>query len=224
MYQGVKTWNPVVGCNFLCIYCDKSFQKQMRRQMRRCFKCYLYTPHFHPERLNRLPNSKIIFVCGFSDVAHAKEEWLEQILEVIEQNTSKTFYIQTKDPAVYQKFDFPDNVLKGVTLETNLDKYHSPSLFVDYESISKAPKPSERIKRISEVDYITVEPVLDFSEEFASIIAEFSPIFVYIGYDNHNCHLPEPTVKKTVELTEELKRRKVEVIEKTIRPAWYETF
>lgn len=221
MYEGVKTWNPIVGCNFLCLYCDPSFQKQMRRQKQRCFDCYTYTPHFHPERLNKLPNAKTIFTCAFSDIACAEEEWIEKVLDVVRNNQSRIFYIQTKDPAIFDKFDFPNNVLKGVTIETDLDRFETPSLFVDYTDLSRAPTPSKRIKALSYVDYITIEPILDFSQDFASVIREIKPKFVYIGYDNHNTNLPEPELQKTRNLLDELGKF-VEVRVKTLRRAWYE--
>lgn len=54
MYATSKSrWNPWAGCNFGCIYCKTSFQKQAKRQKHRCLDCYNYALHAHPERLNK---------------------------------------------------------------------------------------------------------------------------------------------------------------------------
>jgi len=31
MYPDTKTWNPFVGCNYDCVYCEKSFKRQFKR-------------------------------------------------------------------------------------------------------------------------------------------------------------------------------------------------
>ncbi|ADB57973.1 DUF5131 family protein [Archaeoglobus profundus] len=226
MYEGVKTWNPFVGCRFGCVYCKPSFQRQAKRQKRRCELCYRYEPHFHPERLNKVPKAKVVFACAYGDIAFAKVEWLEQILETIEKHDDKTFYLQTKDPRVFEALNdicgFPKNVLLGITLETNLDEFNTPSRFKKYEEISKAPKPEDRWITPNLIDYVTIEPILDFDlETFVYWIRCLSPKFVYIGYDNHNCKLPEPRGEKTLSLIRELSKF-TEVRLKTIRPAWYE--
>ncbi|WP_456469669.1 DUF5131 family protein [Archaeoglobus sp.] len=221
MYENVKTWNPFVGCRFNCVYCIPSFQRQAKRRRKWCELCYRYEPHFHPERLNRVPNAEVIFACAYGDIAHAKSEWVEQILDTIEQHEDKTFYIQTKDPRVFELYCFPPNVKLGITLETNLDEFDTPSRFRRYIEISDAPSPETRVVQSYLVDYVTIEPILDFSSEFAKLLKFMNPEFVYIGYDNHNCKLPEPPLKKTLELIEKLKKF-TEVRLKTIRPAWWE--
>jgi len=229
MYSGVKTWNPYVGCRFNCIYCVPSFQRQAKRRRRWCEKCYEYKPHFHPERLSRLPNTKVIFACAYGDIAFANLDWVDEIIKVIENHPEKTFYLQTKDPEAFRNFNdiygLPDNLLLGVTLETNEDIFMTPSRFRHYHQISLAPSPRKRLNCIMEIrnliDYITIEPILDFSWSFLEDLRTVNPRFIYVGYDNHNCQLPEPTQNKTMKLIEEL-RKFTEVRLKTIRPAWFE--
>jgi len=225
MYSGVKTWNPYVGCRFNCVYCVPSFQRQAKRRKKWCEMCYHYEPHFHPERLNRVPNTKTIFACAYGDIAFARLEWLGKIVEVIKRHEDKTFYLQTKRPVVFEElaeyYGIPDNVKLGITLETNLSEFNTPSEYKHYYEISKAPEPEMRVSTKAKIDFVTVEPILDFDDWLPRYIRSLSPEFVYIGYDNHNCKLPEPTQDKTMKLIEEL-RKFTEVRLKTIRPAWFE--
>ena len=69
---------------------------------------------------------------------------------------------------------------------------------------------------------VVVEPILEFDqEEFTEAIREMSPSFVYIGYDNYGCKLPEPRLEKMLEFISRL-RGFTDVRVKTIRKAWYE--
>jgi len=232
MYEGVKTWNPFVGCKFDCVYCKPSFQRQAKRRKKWCELCYQYKPHFHPERLNRVPNVRTIFACGYGDISHARIDWLGRILEVIEKHEDKTFYLQTKNPDVFltiaNHIGIPKNIKLGVTLETCVDEFSTPSKYRKYSEISRAPKPTDRLRKIFfhagswRIDYVTIEPILDFPlNEFVSWLQHLKPEFVYIGYDNWNCRLPEPQLKKTLKLIEELEKF-TEVRLKTIRKAWWE--
>lgn len=67
MYPDTKSWNPFVGCLHDCNYCKYTFKRQMKRQKQRCYTCWEYKPHEHPERLKPGKISGrhgIIFVCG----------------------------------------------------------------------------------------------------------------------------------------------------------------
>lgn len=227
MYEGVKTWNPYVGCKFDCVYCKPSFQRQAKRRKKWCEKCYSYEPHFHPERLKRVPNAEVIFACAYGDIAFAHLSWIDDILQTIELHPDKTFYLQTKDPAIFEKlsdfYDLPDNLKLGVTLETDDEIFATPSEYKRYYQISNAPSPRKRLNYSIRdlIDYVTIEPILDFSWEFLHELRRTKPEFVYIGYDNHNCRLPEPPREKTLKLIEELEKF-TEVRLKTIRKAWWE--
>ena len=82
MYKDTKTWNPYKGCNFKCIYCEKSFQLQAKRQKHNCIKCYNYEPHFHPNRINRIPKAELVFACGNGDISFANLMEKTEILAV----------------------------------------------------------------------------------------------------------------------------------------------
>jgi len=225
MYEGVRTWNPFVGCRFKCIYCRPSFQRLAKRRKKFCELCYRYEPHFHEERLWRIPSGKIIFACAFGDIAFAKEEEIIDILLAIEEQPWKTFYIQSKSgdiiSLIRDNIGVPENVKLGITLETNLHEFNIPGSFKYYWEISQAPFPWRRAEQAGHVDYVTIEPILDFDDNFVDLIRDLEPEFVYIGYDNYNCVLPEPPLEKTLQLIDELKEF-TEVRTKTIRKAWWE--
>jgi DNA repair photolyase len=225
MYEGVKSWNPFVGCRFGCVYCKRSFQRQAKRWRKWCEKCYNYEPHFHPEKLKRMPSAKTIFACAFGDIWWAKDKWIKQILETIAKRKDRTFYLQSKSPDVFARFVdkdlIPENVVLGTTIETSYEQF-------DYDKISQAPHPVERYETMRELSYlgypcyVTIEPILDFDlEEMVEWIRCIKPKLVYVGYDNHGCKLPEPPLEKTLKLIEEL-RKFTEVQLKTIRKAWWE--
>jgi len=69
--------------------------------------------------------------------------------------------------------------------------------------------------------FISIELILDFDLEiFTNWIKEIDPL-VYIGYDNYEWRLSEPTLEKTLNLVNELRKFTLVVV-KTIRNAWSE--
>lgn len=228
MYSdSVKQWNCIIGCNFDCVYCEKSFKRMMKRQKpvidkngkpRGCQQCYDYEPHFHEDRLkDSLPNTKgdeFIWACSSGDIAFAKKEWLDKVLDRIKELPHKTFFMQTKDPSVYLDYEFPDNLMLGITLETNRNNL-----------LSLAPMKAIRYLTFKNLDFprkiVTIEPIMDFDHDiFVGWIKEINPIRVYIGYDTKKCNLPEPLLKKTLKFIQKLETfTKVKL--KEIREARY---
>jgi len=179
-----------------------------------------------------LAHNLVVHNCAYGDVAFAKLEDLKKVIDTIRKHEDRTFYIQTKDPDVFvtiaNHIGIPKNLKLGVTLETCVDEFSTPSKYRKYSEISRAPTPRDRLRKIFfhvgswRINYVTIEPIFDFPlREFVSWIKHIRPEFVYIGYDNHNCKLPEPPLEKTLQLIEEFKKF-TEVKLKTIRPAWHE--
>ena len=217
MYKDARIWNVVVGCYFDCKYCKASFQAQMKRQMpmidkngkkRGCQDCYDYIPHFHEERLTdeyikKLPlthGDEFIWCCSSSDIYFAKKEWIEKILERVRELKNRTFFFQSKAPEVFKKYDFPSNVILGITLETNRD----------YPNISKAPAPDKRYNDFLNLDHprkaVTIEPIMEFDLfPMVMMIKNISPERVYIGYDSRKSNLNEPSLTKTNRLMNTIK-------------------
>ena len=86
MYDNTKTWNPSVGCCYNCIYCEPSFQAQLKRRKRACLDCYEYTPHTHKERLKRIPSAEIVFVSGCGDISFCSPGYTRQIIDRIKEH------------------------------------------------------------------------------------------------------------------------------------------
>jgi uncharacterized Fe-S cluster-containing radical SAM superfamily protein len=221
MYADAQTWNPYKGCEFACSYCVPSFQQQAKRQQKNCKKCAQYKPHTHPDRLDAIPKSKIVFVCGNGDISFCEPAFVRRIIEAIKNHRGKqeqVFYLQSKEPACLKPYLdlLPENVYLVTTLETNRDE--------GYESISKAPPPSKRFKQFLALDYpkkvVTIEPALDFDVEvFASWIEQINPLYVWLGMNSRASavQLPEPSPKKLQEFARLLVDKGIEVRGKHLR-------
>lgn len=218
--HSVKQWSPFVGCEYGCLYCKSSFQAQLKRYGKQnCSSCYTYTPHTHPERLNqRLPKTKFmqfIFTCASGDISFCPRDYMEKILERIEQEPGKTFLLQTKNPAVLDGFVFPKNIVLGITLETNRDS--------GYSVFSKAPMPSQRYKDFLKLRHplkmLTLEPIMEFDMDvMINWIMNINPCMIWLGFNSkHKGMLPEPSIDKVKRLHWNLSRRGFVVILKTIR-------
>ena len=233
MYPETKTWNPFVGCLFDCVYCEPSFKRILKRVAWRirCNECFHYRPHYHPERLRRIPSAPrvsepIIFVCGTGDISFCKESFVREIFKAIDRSkprTKRTYYFQSKDPKGFNKYlDWfnanQDRVILLTTLETNR--------FLDYKKISKAPIPPTRFQDFYELDYprkvVTIEPVLDF--DFRTFIKWFCLLdeqesleYVWFGFDSKKCGLPEPSIKKAQDFVNTLISFEIEVRGKSLR-------
>lgn len=222
MYKNTKTWNPFKGCRFDCTYCKPTFKKQAKRQKRRCMDCYSFVPHYHPERLTKIPSSDIVFVCGNADISFCDPDYTRQIVEAIKQHNRrcphKIYYFQSKRPEYFGQFltDFPGNVILVTTLETNRDD--------GYQLVSKAPVPSERFKQFMNLEYsrkvVTIEPLLDFDVKvFVERILLIKPEYVWIGFNSrpNQVSLPEPSNKKVLAFIRNLRMAGTEVRGKTMR-------
>ena len=222
MYDETKTWNPFKGCLFDCVYCRPSFQQQAKRQMHRCMDCYNYVPHYHPDRLNKIPSKPNIFVCGNSDICFCRRaSFVFDIIEAIKKHNrrrpDKIYYFQSKRPEYFKQFlnDFPTNAVLLTTLETNRDE--------GYRKISKAPVPTERYRQFLSLDFsrkvVTIEPVLDFDlDVFVDWITTINPMYVWLGYNSRSeqVQLPEPDDEKMARFIRQLRKNRIPIKFKTI--------
>ena len=235
MYDNTATWNPFKGCNFNCIYCKPSFQQQSKRWGKNnCKKCYNYEPHFHPERLDRIPSADIIFVCGSGDISFATDEQVDQIIKAIKDHNprkDKTYYFQSKNPKTFKRFKdkLPDNCVLITTIETDKDEFQKYSEENDYflynykEHVSKAPLPRKRLADFWEIEYprkvITIEPIMRFSYNFSAEIKVNKPEYVWIGFNTRpeQVDIPEPSEDQVKRLIKDLMDAGIEVKGKDLR-------
>jgi protein gp37 len=196
------TWNPVIGCLHNCQYCWARALTETR--LRNIEK---YRDGFKPKlvdyELKKRFHRKFVFVSDMGDLFGdwVPKEWIVKVLEAIRNSPRSYFLFLTKNPRRYMEFIdmYPGNVVLGATIETNRE----------YE-VSRAPAHIERYKSMAELPLknklISIEPVMDFDlETFTQWIKDINPAIVYVGYDNYNNRLPEPSLDKTKQLIEKLK-------------------
>ena len=225
LYRDTATWNPFVGCCFDCAYCKPSFQNNHYFVMQHR-DCGLYNPHAHPERLDseKIPNERIVFVCGDSDISFAKPGYMAKVFDVMKQDTKKgrLWLLQTKNPKCLEQYIpmLPENTVLLTTLETDID--------AGYNIFSKAPPPSIRFDDFKSLDYpkkiITVEPIMPFDlDRFVTWISSIAPLAVFIGYNSHprEVPLPEPSMEETLDLIVALKNKGIRVLTKELRKMAY---
>lgn len=214
-----ETWNPITGCLHHCKYCwARLFAETRLKNSKRYNKGFV--PRINVEEFEKKFKGGVVFVSDMGDLFgdFIPDEWIEAVLDHIKRFPKTFFLFLTKNPVRYRNFEFPDNAILGATIETDRDDI--------YDGISQAPKLSERIKAMIELDwdmkFLSVEPILKFSPKFYKKIEKINPFMIYVGYDNYNYKLPEPTLEETTALIRELRDNGFLVFEKTIRRAWYE--
>lgn len=159
-------------------------------------------------------SGKTIFVEHMNDLFADGLPWrlVDRVLSHCNTWPDNTYVFQTKNPANYFIYEdcFLDNLLLGVTIETNREFF----------SISNAPKPYKRYKDfyMGEYDrrFVTVEPIMQFDLDILSNwIIDIKPEFVNIGADSKNSGLTEPTWKEVQGLINVLKENNIEVRQKS---------
>lgn len=208
-----------MGCEFNCSYCTPTFKRQAKRQRKNCNQCYNYTPHCHPERLSKIPGSKIVFVCGSGDISYCPKRFVPKIINALKNHRSRnaqTYYFQSKKPSCLKPFLhlLNPNFAIVTTLETNRDK--------GYKAISKAPLPTTRYKQFLSLKYprkvVTIVPVMDFDVEiFADWMIKLKPEYVWLGFDSKKCKLPEPSEQKLKAFVKILNKHKIKILGKNLK-------
>jgi hypothetical protein len=206
--KDTRAWNPFVGCEFDCVYCEASYKKLVRwnGRCRHCLKCQTYEPHIHPERLDRLPSDRVIFVCSNGDISFCDGAFVEKIVDVMrkDKNRDRVFLLQSKNPACFADIltALPQNVVLMTTLETNRDS--------QYSAISKAPPPSQRfqdfLRLVWDRKALVMEPILRFDlDVILEWTTSLNPEVIFIGLESkRKCTLEEPTALQVQELHSKL--------------------
>lgn len=222
-----KSKNAFVGCLHNCVYCKPSFQRQAKRFEG---KGYDFQPRYHPERLLKAPprteEGEFIFFPSMGDLAFATSIQIQAHIDYAQKYPDRTFLTQSKNPQWFHDYSFPENMILGATVETNMYGFDTPSEYHYYSDISLAPLPHLRLASMATLLHkrkaLTIEPILQFRDyAFLDAIKKVNPELIWVGYDNHNCKLPEPLLSETMSLIKML-REDFDVRTKTLRKAWYE--
>lgn len=202
------TWNPLGGeCKHGCKYCwAKRLTKQYSMQK------YTGEPTLKTNDVYRtFKPTDFVFTCDMSDLfgQWVPSEMIQAVLDIIEKSQAK-FLLLTKNPARYLDFKLPKNAVAGVTIES------------DINSSGCAPDQMSRISAMRSLKHskmVSIEPIMDFSENFPYKVVSMKPDFVAVGYDNYNNGLPEPSLDRVRDLIAVLEEWKIKVYEKTMREA-----
>jgi hypothetical protein len=219
----VPTWTPHPSCLFECSYC---YGPATYARFGRCDQCKAFTPHFHPERMkDKFTRGKTYFVESLGDPSFIPPAIFQRIVDHLAEYPETTFMIQSKNPCYFKEFDYTTNIWLGTTIETNNDELA--------QQYSQAPVPSERYRGLLETMdahpalnyYLTFEPIMRCSiDEMLKFARSPNIAAVYVGRDNHENKLPEPSEEELIQLvsalTEALGEEKVHC--KTLGPAWWE--
>jgi len=126
------TWNPITGCLNDCPYC---YARKMYHRFGRDF-----SPQFHPERLSEVSKVKSgskIFVGSVTELFGwwMREEWLNAVFRVMNDNPDLTFLVLTKFPQNIKRFRKVSwylrgnaNIWVGVTVNTQNDVWRVDEL------------------------------------------------------------------------------------------------
>jgi hypothetical protein len=143
---------------------------------------------------------------------------MEAAIAYWEKWSDRTFLFQTKNPRVFLQHKFPENVILDVTIESDR---HYPVTFAPAVQLRHDIMTSGPFQRLNNRIWITVEPIMGFSDFFASRLKEIHPEVVYLGYDSKNHNLTEPSLEQTKELITQIERF-AEVRTKLLRKAHWE--
>ncbi len=164
------SWNPFTGClgpkgdGVLCEYC---YAADMATRFKDVF--HGFKPYFHADRLAAPFNTKIpetqkhlpgihnVFLCSMGDLAHAKKQYLNMILDTLRRCEKETkrkkpkfpawqFIILSKVPEFVESEDWPSNVWVGLTVDTQ-------------ERVKRSVEAMSRIR--ARVKFFSVEPLTD---------------------------------------------------------------
>ncbi|MBM4305109.1 MAG: hypothetical protein FJ123_00080 [Deltaproteobacteria bacterium] len=208
--KDTKSWNPFVGCNFDCVYCKANYRHIVWLNGIRwnCTDCQTYIPHNHPERLDRMPSDRVIFVLSNGDISFCDPVFLDEIVDVMknDKKEGRVFLLQSKNPACFANIlqELPQNVVLMTTIETNRDSM--------YSGVSKAPLPSQRFQDFLQLAWprkaMVMEPILKFDLDIIKQWAmQLKPEVIFIGLESHRkCKdLVEPSPSEVEELHRDLR-------------------
>jgi protein gp37 len=153
-----QTWNPVTGCTKVSPGCKHCYAETMAKRLQ-AMGASGYENGFRvtllPERLDQPKRRKkptMYFVNSMSDLFQDEVpfEFVEQVMEVIEETPWHTYQLLTKRSARMREYfssrSVPDNAWLGVSVE---DKKYGKPRILDLQAIKARPR------------FLSVEPLLE---------------------------------------------------------------
>jgi protein gp37 len=200
------TWNPLGGeCKHECSYC---WAKQLTKKYN--MQKYTGQPTLNTKESYRtFKPTDFVFTCDMTDLfgSWVPSEMIQAVLNMVEVSPAK-FLLLTKNPIRYLEFKLPKNAVAGATIESDIGRNgFAPKLFSRIEAM----------RQVKHAKMVSIEPIMDFSENFPYAIVSTKPDFVAVGYDNYNNGLPEPSLDRTKDLIAVLQDWHIKVYEKTMR-------
>jgi protein gp37 len=204
-----KVWNPLGG---ECLHnCSYGWCKKLIKQ----YGMQKYTGKarlFDKELLKSFSKDDFVFVCDMCDLFG---EWVpSDLIRTIVSfaNASPAqFLFLTKNPKRYKEFAFAFNCVLGATIECDMN----------FKVNSEAPTPYSRLDEMKHLKHsrkmVSVEPIMNYTEDFLYELLDIKPEFIAVGYDNYNNGLPEPYLAKTMGLIMCLENNGIKVYRKTLR-------
>lgn len=217
------TWSAVKGiCPHQCSYCYMR-DKWPQMQAPRLVESELKTKHISYEKSiikdigdlfgggkeTDVIKPLSIFVSSGIDLfaPTINCDWIAETIRHIIKFPSNTYLLQSKNPARFADFRYPDNTILCTTIETN--RYYA-------EIMGTCPNPFERMACFYGLEHdkkmVTIEPVIDFDINIMlDWMIKLQPEQINIGADSGNNHLPEPSKEKLVEFIRLLKINNLKV-------------
>lgn len=191
-------------------------------KLSKCTHCQSFDPHAHLEVLDRTPpktgDGEFLTMGLTGDIAFASDAEMKAAIAYSEKWSDRAFFVQTKAPHLFITYNFPENVILDCTIESDLTYLYSKAPGVKDRQKIMASGP---VQRLNNPKWITVEPIMGFSQGFAEFLEEIHPEVVYIGYDSKKHGLIEPSLDQTMKLIERVEKF-AEVRPKLLRKAHWE--
>ncbi len=129
MFRHVTTtWNPIVGCKHLCVYCWAR-----RLAVTKLRHLPQYKDGFETSKLvenafkKRFKPGEFVFVSDMGDMfgSWVPSEWILKVINYIRRFPRTTFLFLTKNPSRYHEFIdiMPENTVLGTTIETDNESF-----------------------------------------------------------------------------------------------------
>lgn len=167
-----KSWNPSTGCYAIgggtCGVNENCWAYRMSLRLAGRYgypeKPNSFKPTFHPDKLDQPLKRKIptrYSACFMGDIAFAEKEWLQQIIDVVEQCPQHIFYFLTKRPELVndKELIWPDNAWIGVTVNCQDDIWRIGDLkLIDakYKWVSFEPLYGMILTSLDGIDWIVL--------------------------------------------------------------------